>query len=87
MEEKNNKTVPLKDITSDAMNALLNFLYTETIVLTEENISDMLYAASLMQIEGKKTILFWGFAPSNVIHRINSILHSYFSFLIIDFTR
>ena len=58
MKEKFDKTVTFKDITSGAMNALLDFLYTERIVMTEENVSDMLHAASIMQIEGKKTIMF-----------------------------
>jgi len=52
MKEKFDKTITLKSITPDAMKALLEFLYTETIVLTEENISDMLHAASILQIEG-----------------------------------
>jgi len=52
MKEKYEKTVPFKGITPETMKALLEFLYTETIVLTEENVSDMLYAASIMQVEG-----------------------------------
>ena len=56
MKEKFDKTVTFQDITSDAMNAILDFLYTETIVLTEENVSDMLQAASIMQIEGKNLL-------------------------------
>ena len=52
MKEKYEKTVTFKNITPDAMNALLEFLYTETMVLTEENVADILHAASIMQVQG-----------------------------------
>ena len=54
MKEKYDKTVTFKDITTDAMEALLEFIYTEKIVLNEENVSDILHAASIMQIQGIK---------------------------------
>jgi len=52
MKEKYDKTVTFKDITPDAMNTLLEFLYTERIVLTEDNVANILQAASIMQIQG-----------------------------------
>jgi len=52
MKEKYDRTVTFKDITSDAMSALLEFLYTERIVLTEDNVASILQAASIMQIQG-----------------------------------
>ena len=59
MKEKYDKTVTFKDITADAMNAILDFLYTETIVLTEENVSDILHAASIMQIPGTARLFYF----------------------------
>ena len=58
MKEKYDKTVTFEDITAEAMGAILDFLYSETIVLTEENVSEMLHAASIMQIEGNVTYCF-----------------------------
>ena len=52
MKEKYEKSVTLKDVTPEAVTALLDFLYTAEIALTEESISDLLYAASIMQIQG-----------------------------------
>ena len=58
MKEKYDETVTFKGITAEAMNAILDFLYTETIVLTEENISDILHAASIMQIPGTAQLFY-----------------------------
>ena len=57
MKEKYDKTVTFHEITSDAVNAILDFLYTETIVLTEENVSDILHASSILQIPGTTQIV------------------------------
>jgi len=48
MKEKFDKTVTLKGITVDTLNTLLDFLYTQKIAVDEENVSDLLYAASIM---------------------------------------
>ena len=49
MQEKNNKYVPIKSITSRAMNEILRSIYTNEIVFSSENLSEILHAASLMQ--------------------------------------
>ena len=56
MKEKYEKTVKFRDVTWEAMKALVDFMYTEEITLTEENVSDILHAASMLQVVGE--ILF-----------------------------
>ena len=56
MKEKHEKTVKFRDVTWEAMKALVDFTYTEEITLTEENVSDILHAASMLQVVGE--ILF-----------------------------
>ena len=50
MKEKSEGVVKLKEISLEAVKTLLDFLYTETIVLSQDSVSDVLHAASLMQI-------------------------------------
>ena len=69
MREKNEKVVTFKDITPFAMKTLLDFLYTEEIVLTEDNVSDILYAASIMQIEGK--FLYSGLSRDKGVFKVS----------------
>ena len=53
MKEKYQKTIKLRDVTWEATKAVVDFMYTEEITLTEENISDILHAASLLQVVGE----------------------------------
>ena len=53
MKEKYEKTVDFQDITSEAMEILVDFMYTKEITLTEENVSDVLQAASMLQVVGE----------------------------------
>ena len=50
MREKQERKVALKDMSSIAMEAVIGFIYTGDVTITEENISSILNAASLMQI-------------------------------------
>ena len=55
MKEKYEKTVNFENITQKAMEALVLFMYTEEITLTEENVSDILHAASMLQVVGENS--------------------------------
>ena len=59
MKEKYEKIVHCKDVSEDAMETLVNFMYTEEITLTEENVSDILHAASMLRVVGKGTFRFF----------------------------
>ena len=50
MKEKYEGIVELKEVSLEAVKTLLDFLYTETIVLSQDSVFDILHAASLMQI-------------------------------------
>jgi len=49
MKEKSSKEIHIKSITSEAMKEILKSIYTQKISFSEENISDIVHAASLMQ--------------------------------------
>ena len=49
MKEKYSKEVPMKTVTSAAMSEILNSIYTLEISFSNDNISDILHGASLMQ--------------------------------------
>ena len=50
MREKRDEKVTLQDISPIAMQVAIDFIYTGDVIITEENISSILNAASLMQI-------------------------------------
>ena len=50
MKEKNDKVIPIHDITSDAFKILLDAIYTGKLMLSENNLADILTAASLTQV-------------------------------------
>ena len=52
MQEKHNKKVVIKSVTSNAMSEILNSIYTNKISFSKQNISDILHGASLMQYPG-----------------------------------
>ena len=53
MKEQYNKDVKLSGLTPNALEEVLNFMYTEKITLSEANVADVLQAASLMLLTGK----------------------------------
>ena len=52
MKEKQSKKVPIETITATAMREILRSIYINEIILTLENLGEILHAASLMQLEG-----------------------------------
>ena len=50
IKEKNDKVIPIHDITSDAFKILLDAIYTGKLRLSENNLADILKAASLTQV-------------------------------------
>ena len=53
MKEQYFKDVKLSGVTPSALEEVLNYMYTEKITLSEENVCDVLQAASLMLLTGK----------------------------------
>ena len=51
MKEKHSKTIMIKNVTAKAMKEVLNCIYTGTFELSEESLNEILYAASLMQVD------------------------------------
>ena len=50
MKEKYEKNIHIEGVTANAMELVLDFLYTTSIDLVEENVRDVLDAASLMRL-------------------------------------
>ena len=53
MREENEKTVVIKGITPSAMTLILDYIYTDIITLTDDNVGEVLQAASLLTILGR----------------------------------
>ena len=51
MIEKEKDQIEIKDISTDGLDAVLKFIYTNTINITPKNINDILHAATLLQVE------------------------------------
>ncbi|XP_060874123.1 kelch-like protein 2 [Metopolophium dirhodum] len=79
--ERNHDLVVLREIDSTALQQLVNFIYSGRIVITEENVQDLLPAANLLQLQEVKEVccdfLNSQLCPTNCIG-INAIadLHS-----------
>ena len=54
MQEQNKDVIELHGISSDVMGVLLNFVYTETVDVSVENVQELLPAACLLQLTGVK---------------------------------
>nr|VZI35006.1 unnamed protein product [Spirometra erinaceieuropaei] len=71
MAESAQLEVELKSVSPDVMEALLDFMYTGQVRVSMENVQDLLPAASLVQMEGVKTVcssfLFGEVDASNVL--------------------
>nr|XP_026692809.1 kelch-like protein 2 [Ciona intestinalis] len=51
MKERFEKEITIKEVTKIAMKQVINFIYTNKVLLSEENIDEVLHAASLMQVQ------------------------------------
>ncbi|XP_078492391.1 kelch-like protein 12 [Ciona intestinalis] len=51
MKEKFEKEIRIKEVTKIAMEQVIAFIYTNKVLLSEENIDEVLHAASLMQVQ------------------------------------
>nr|XP_018671645.1 kelch-like protein 12 [Ciona intestinalis] len=52
MKEEFERVIKIKEVTKVAMEQVITFIYTNKILLSEENIDEVLHAASLMQVQG-----------------------------------
>ena len=50
MKEKHSKAIKIEDVTAEAMKEILKALYDGEVVFTDDNLVDILHAASLLQI-------------------------------------
>ena len=51
MKEENNQVISIKFVTARAFKEILDSIYTNRIVLSEDNLTEILHAASMMQIK------------------------------------
>ena len=53
LSEKGKSFVDIQGLTASTMEILLDFVYTETVLVTVENVQELLPAACLLQLKGK----------------------------------
>ena len=53
MSEQDKSLIQLHGISADVMEVLLDFVYTETVNVSVENVQELLPAACLLQLTGK----------------------------------
>lgn len=53
LSEKGKSFVDIQGLTAATMEILLDFVYTETVLVTVENVQELLPAACLLQLKGK----------------------------------
>lgn len=53
MSERDKQTIELHEISANVMGVLLDFVYTETVNVSVENVQELLPAACLLQLTGK----------------------------------
>lgn len=53
MQEKDKSIIDLLEIPSSVMETLLDFVYTETVEVSVENVQELLPAACLLQLSGE----------------------------------
>ncbi|XP_078482429.1 kelch-like protein 12 [Ciona intestinalis] len=51
MKEEFERVIKIKEVTKVAMEQVITFIYTNKVLLSEENIDEVLHAASLMQVQ------------------------------------
>ncbi|XP_078490546.1 kelch-like protein 2 [Ciona intestinalis] len=81
MKEKFEKEIRIKEVTKIAMKQVINFIYTNKVLLSEENIDEVLHAASLMQVQDLLALVIQylsdEISPINCLHyRQLGILYS-----------
>ena len=54
MSEEHKDVIELHEISCDIMEVLLDFVYTETVDVSVENVQELLPAACLLQLKGVK---------------------------------
>jgi len=59
MCEVEKSVVELHDISASIMEVLLDFVYTETVNVSVENVQDLLPAACLLQLTGRRSNTIW----------------------------
>lgn len=58
LSEKDQEVVELHEISADVMGVLLDFVYTETVDVSVENVQELLPAACLLQLNGLYYVTF-----------------------------
>lgn len=53
LAEKGKSFVDIQGLTASTMEILLDFVYTETVLVTVENVQELLPAACLLQLKGR----------------------------------
>ncbi|XP_078492596.1 kelch-like protein 12 isoform X2 [Ciona intestinalis] len=81
MKEKFEKEIKIKEVTKFAMKQVIAFIYTNKVLLSEENIDEVLHAASLMQVQDLLALVIQylsdEISPMNCLHyRQLGILYS-----------
>nr|XP_026695281.1 kelch-like protein 12 isoform X2 [Ciona intestinalis] len=81
MKEKFEKEIRIKEVTKVAMKQVIAFIYTNKVLLSEENIDEVLHAASLMQVQDLLALVIQylsdEISPMNCLHyRQLGILYS-----------
>lgn len=61
LAEKGKSFVDIQGLTASTMEILLDFVYTETVLVTVENVQELLPAACLLQLKG--TFCSWMIVP------------------------
>lgn len=76
LSEKGKPYVDIQGLTASTMEILLDFVYTETVHVTVENVQELLPAACLLQLKGtvhKRSPYSWLIAPGSVFIDIKLI--------------
>ncbi|XP_078492594.1 kelch-like protein 24 isoform X2 [Ciona intestinalis] len=72
MKEEFEKVIEIKEVTKFAMEKVITFIYTNKFLFSEENINEVLYAASLMQVQDLLALviqyLLDEISPINCLH-------------------
>lgn len=71
LSEKGKPYVDIQGLTASTMEILLDFVYTETVHVTVENVQELLPAACLLQLKGtvhKMCPYSWLIGPGSVFY-------------------
>ncbi|XP_078492563.1 kelch-like protein 12 isoform X2 [Ciona intestinalis] len=72
MKEKFEKEIKIKEVAKIAMEQVITFIYTNKVLLSEENIDEVLHAASLMQVQDLLALVIQylsdEISPMNCLH-------------------